>query len=208
MLIDGLPDRKRVDIAIAGPASRRRESLAVVRSYFDVLHARYTEVGAKAAVPLPDHLDLDAEYDYLRKHEDSEGSDYQVPIPGADRKYRVGDLLDRVSDERVRLPAARGPGGDTFVINSPGAVVAGGSNTEVETAARPADESGGLPDRLQEWAGAGAMIGGVLGAVFGLGRHWARSGGLDERWRLIWARTPSPVTNIAPRSHDREPEPT
>ncbi|MEO1089945.1 MAG: COR domain-containing protein, partial [Pseudomonadota bacterium] len=89
-----------VDIAVAGPANRRRDALQVLIAAFDDVHDWQGDVGAEPRVPLPDEPDLDVGYDHLRRLEDRYGGDHAFDPEGAERSYTVAELLNGVRHER------------------------------------------------------------------------------------------------------------
>ena len=99
ILVRGDRERRRMDISVAGPASRRRSALNVVLDDLDEVHARNPEVGAKALVPLTDQPELDVSYDHLLTLEERRGLDHEFDPEGADRPYTVRELLEGVRRE-------------------------------------------------------------------------------------------------------------
>jgi len=99
VLVKGDRDRRRVDIAVMGPANRRRSALAVVRERLRVVHDLNPEAGPKARVPLPDDPDNSVGYDHLIELEARKGRHHRFDPEGADRDYSVEELLEGVRGE-------------------------------------------------------------------------------------------------------------
>ena len=91
---------RRVDVFVEGPPARCRGALAVVRDRFARVHKLYPELNPRELVPLPDRPDLEVNYLDLVKLEELGQAEF-LP-PGAGRLYRVGDLLNKVEDQRRR----------------------------------------------------------------------------------------------------------
>jgi internalin A len=113
-------DRKRhqVHIFVAGPETRRRSALAVVRDRFAQVHKFNRALNPKEAVPLLDQPEVAADYAWLVLQEES--GEKECWPPGAAHKYPVAALLNGVDEGSRRRPtredelAARG---DTYQIN-------------------------------------------------------------------------------------------
>ena len=96
ILVRGDRDRRRIDIAVDGPATRQRSALNVVVNDLEAVHARNPESGAKPLVPLIDWPELHVSYGHLLKLEERYGLDYKFVPEDADRSYTVGELLEGV----------------------------------------------------------------------------------------------------------------
>ncbi len=103
-------DKKRIDIQVDGPLPRRRAALGAVQADLDAVHAWNPEAKPQARVPLPDQPELDVSYDHLLKLEERSKLDF---LPdGADREYKVADLLDGVRTVPAKAPTS----GDLSIV--------------------------------------------------------------------------------------------
>lgn len=94
VLVKGDRELRRVDIAVTGPANRRRSALSVVRQYLAYVHELNPEADPTAQVPLPDDPDKSVGYSWLIDLEEREGGDFSFYPPGeANRRYTVTELL-------------------------------------------------------------------------------------------------------------------
>jgi GTPase SAR1 family protein len=100
VLVRANPDRKHIDIEIAGPPAMRRSALNIVREDLAHIHALNREAKPKELVPLPDDPNLDVPYEHLRRLEDQKGRDYSFLPQGCEREYKVHELLDGVREDR------------------------------------------------------------------------------------------------------------
>jgi len=107
VLVNGKLDRRRIDIAVDGPAGMRRSALNIVRDHLDVVHKLNPECGPEARVPLPDLPEKDVGYEHLRKLEDRSGLDHHFLPEGADRDFTVGELLEGVRRDRTHPEFSR-----------------------------------------------------------------------------------------------------
>jgi internalin A len=98
--VRGDRDKGRIDILVAGPAGRRRAALNVVLNDLEAVHGRNREIGAEGRVPLRDAPEVDVSYRHLLKLEELYGADYEFLPEGAERAYKVNELLDGVRRER------------------------------------------------------------------------------------------------------------
>jgi internalin A len=194
--IDGCPvlvtadrEAKSIDVAVAGDLQRRRDALAVVRSLFATVHKRLPESEPTELVPLPDAPELDEDYRHLLDLVEKDGPDEEIRPKGAERKYRVGDLLDGVQKGLARNPAGPPAEGRDISIN----IDNRNTNTNGETP--PAGDGAGQPAVLpkgadRSWAdriGILSIAGGLLGALLGLAVLFGRDKGwpIDEVLRLV-----------------------
>lgn len=178
VLIDGDLGKSRVDIRVAGPVTRRKDALAVVRSRFREVHERLPETRPSERVPLPHDPEIDVGYEHLRRMEDDYGSDYRHRPDGSDREYRVGDLLSGVRETdafgEVQVGLVERQSRTSVIGRAPGAAVAassGGSRTDVPVAGPTGDSE---ISRLANLVAVGGVVGALLGvfaaATFLLGR--------------------------------------
>lgn len=162
VLVNGYPERKRIDISVTGNRQRRRDAIGVVRNLFGTLHSRHPEVGARLVVPLPDNIELDIDYEFLRGLEASDGLNYKVPVPGASRKYGVGELVAGIQDAEFHpldLP-------DRIQVWAGGGLVLAGVAASLFGIGRRWEFS-----ELQAAAGVGAAA--AIGAIVGTGAAFA-----------------------------------
>ena len=188
VLITADREGRTIDVAVAGDG-HRRDALAVVRSMFATVHRRLPESEPTELVPLPDAPELDEDYRHLLDLVEKDGPDEEIRPKGAERKYRVGDLLDGVQKGLARNPAGPPAKGRDISIH----IDNRSTNTNGE--APPAGDEAGLPamhpkgvDR--SWAdriGILSIAGGLLGALLGLAVLFGRDKGwpLDEVLRLV-----------------------
>jgi len=104
ILVQADLDKRRIDIAVAGPKARRRSALSMVLDDLDEVHKRNPEINPRALVPLTDEPQLAESYEHLLKLEERYGSHHRYLPRDANREYAVGEMLDGVRRER-RVPA-------------------------------------------------------------------------------------------------------
>jgi internalin A len=100
VLVQADPERRIIDITVDGPPGMRRSALDVVREDLAFVHELNPEAKPRELVPLPDNRSVDVAYEHLRKLEDRYGRDHEFLPQGAEREYRVSELLDGVRDDR------------------------------------------------------------------------------------------------------------
>jgi hypothetical protein len=159
------------------------------RSLFATVHKRLPESEPTELVPLPDAPELDEDYRHLLDLVEKDGPDEEIRPKGAERKYRVGDLLDGVQKGLARNPAGPPAEGRDISIN----IDNRNTNTNGETP--PAGDGAGQPAVLpkgadRSWAdriGILSIAGGLLGALLGLAVLFGRDKGwpIDEVLRLV-----------------------
>ncbi|WP_444461475.1 COR domain-containing protein [Rhodobacter capsulatus] len=103
VLVRSFRDDRRIEIAIRGEG--RRDALAVVRDTFAEIHRGFEDLGVRELVPMPDKPEVEEDYLHLLRLERSKGADCMHCPTGAERDYRVGDLLERV-DRRPAGPTS------------------------------------------------------------------------------------------------------
>jgi internalin A len=96
VLVKGHADRARIDIWVYGPEPMRRSALNVIVEDLQRVHALNPEARPTAKVPLPDNPEVDVSYDHLLMLEQRKGPSYKLIPDGAEREYRVSELLDGV----------------------------------------------------------------------------------------------------------------
>jgi GTPase SAR1 family protein/predicted MPP superfamily phosphohydrolase len=97
ILVRGLRKlEQRIDILVDGPPAMRRSALNIILDDFKFVHDLNPEAKPKELVPIPDAPQLDVAYSHLCKLEELYGADHRFLPEGADKEYRVGDLLDGV----------------------------------------------------------------------------------------------------------------
>ncbi len=94
-------DRRTVEVAVTGPANRRRDALNVVINDLEAVHRRNPGLKQQPRVPLADRPDLDVSYTHLLTLEDEEGPQHSYRPEGADRRYTVAELLNGVRLEQT-----------------------------------------------------------------------------------------------------------
>jgi len=102
-LVKSDTDQRRIDIEAAGPSAMRRAALNVVLDDLEFVHGLNPEAEPMAYVPLPDDPKLQARYDHLLTLESKKGPDYEFFPEGAEREYKVCELLDGVRRDETRL---------------------------------------------------------------------------------------------------------
>lgn len=100
-------DRRFVDVLVAGPAGQSRGALNVILTDIEAVHALNPEAEPVAVVPLPDRPDVHVRYEHLLMLEEQMGADYLYIPDGADRAYRVADLLNGVRRDEIGLSRRR-----------------------------------------------------------------------------------------------------
>ncbi len=93
-------DRRRMEIAVAGPATRQRSALNVVLDDLDEVHARNPGTEPRPVVPLPEEPDKAVSYEHLLKLEARYGLDHEFDPEDAERPYTVRELLEGVRRDR------------------------------------------------------------------------------------------------------------
>ena len=93
------PTRQRVEILVDGTTGKLA-ALGIVRNYLNAVHSRYAKLDVKAKVPLPDQPEVDVSYDHLVKLEERYGLEHSFDPEGAQRAYRVRELIEGVRHDR------------------------------------------------------------------------------------------------------------
>ncbi|HEY0074321.1 MAG TPA: COR domain-containing protein [Abditibacteriaceae bacterium] len=96
-MVRGDTQAGRVYISVSGPPKGRRSALAIIRNAFREIHNTIPKIGAQEKVPLPDNPDIVVDYKHLQRLEEFKTESF---LPeGADKQYRVRDLLDGVDKD-------------------------------------------------------------------------------------------------------------
>ncbi len=95
---------KRVHIAVAGPASRRRELLAIIRSDLEHIHSSFA-FEPREMVPLAGHPDALVPYEDLLVREKAGQREYSEVVAGGLVVVNVEDALNGVDLQGTRRPA-------------------------------------------------------------------------------------------------------
>jgi GTPase SAR1 family protein/Leucine-rich repeat (LRR) protein len=102
-LVKADTDQRRIDIEVAGPPGMRRSALNVVLDDLEFVHGLNPEAEPMAYVPLPGDPKLQVRYDHLLMLESKKGPDHEFFPEGAEREYKVRELLDGVRRDEIRL---------------------------------------------------------------------------------------------------------
>jgi internalin A len=103
ILVQGNTDPKQLDFKIVGLPKKRRDALEILLKMLGEVHKPHKELGEKAVVPLPDNPQICVSYEHLLRLEKMDGPSGLFLPDGAERKYRVHELLEGVRVEREVL---------------------------------------------------------------------------------------------------------